>query len=40
MYARVGGSHIVAFAEEPNYRAFLDGLNLMMMNAVFFGPGH
>ena len=40
MYSRIGGGHIIAFAEEPNYRAFLDGLNLMMMNAVFFGPGH
>ena len=40
MYSRIGSGHIVAFAEEPNYRAFLDGLNLMMMNAVFLGPGH
>lgn len=40
MYSRLGSGHIVAFAEEPNYRAFLDGLNLLVMNAVFFGPGH
>ena len=40
MYSRIGSGHLVAFAEEPNYRAFLDGLNLMLMNAVFFGPGH
>lgn len=40
MYARIGRGNLVAFAEEPNYRAFLDGLNLMMMNAIFFGPGH
>ena len=40
MYSRIGSGHIVAFAEEPNYRAFLDGMNLMMMNAVFLGPGH
>ena len=40
MYSRLGGGHIVAFAEDPNYRAFLDGLNLMLMNAVFFGLGH
>ncbi len=40
MYSRIGSGHLVAFAEEPNYRAFLDGLNLMMMNAVLLGPGH
>lgn len=40
LYSRLGSGHIVAFAEDPNYRAFLDGLNLMLMNAIFFGPGH
>jgi hypothetical protein len=40
MHQRLGRGHVVAFAEEPNYRAFMDGLNLLFMNAVFFGPAH
>lgn len=40
MYVRTGRGHVVAFAEDPSYRAFLEGLNLMMLNAVFLGPGH
>jgi len=35
-----GKGHVVAFAEDPNFRAFCDGLNLLFLNAVFFGPGH
>jgi hypothetical protein len=40
MHAPAGRGHVIAFAEDPNYRAFMDGLNLMMLNAVFLGPGH
>ncbi|MFQ5752534.1 MAG: M14 family metallopeptidase, partial [bacterium] len=40
MYQPLGRGHVVAFAEDPNYRAFMDGLNLLFMNAIFFGPGH
>ncbi len=40
MYVPMGRGHVVAFAEDPNYRAFLDGLNLLVLNAVFLGPGH
>ena len=40
MHAQSGRGHIIAFAEDPNYRVFMEGLNLMMMNAVFLGPGH
>ncbi len=35
-----GRGHVVAFAEDPNYRAFCDGLNLLFLNAIFFGPAH
>ncbi|MEE9126173.1 MAG: M14 family metallopeptidase, partial [Planctomycetota bacterium] len=35
-----GRGHVVAFAEDPNFRAFADGLNLLFMNAVLLGPGH
>ncbi len=40
MYQRLGGGHIVAFAEDPNFRAYFDGLNGLFMNAVFLGPGY
>ena len=35
-----GRGNIVAFAEDPNMRAFFDGTNLLLMNAIFFGPAH
>jgi hypothetical protein len=40
MHQRHGSGHVVAFAEDPNYRAFFDGLNLLLINAVFLGPSH
>lgn len=40
LYQPLGRGHVVAFAEDPNYRAFMDGLNLLFLNAVLFGPAH
>ncbi len=40
MYQRLGRGHVIAFAEDPNYRAFMGGLNLLFMNAVLLGPAH
>lgn len=40
MHVPTGRGHVIAFAEDPNYRAFMDGLNVMILNAVFLGPGH
>ncbi|MBX3279141.1 MAG: peptidase M14 [Acidobacteria bacterium] len=40
MYVRIGRGHLVSFAEDPGYRAFLEGLHVMLMNAVLLGPGH
>ncbi len=40
MHQPHGSGHVVAFAEEPNFRAYTDGLNLLFLNAVFFGPAH
>ena len=34
-----GRGHVVAFAEDPNVRAFADGINLMLMNAVLLTAG-
>lgn len=40
MDVQLGRGHVIGFAEDPNYRAFMEGLNVMMLNAVFLGPGH
>jgi len=40
MHTSIGRGHVIGFAEDPNYRAFMEGLNVMMLNAVFLGPGH
>ncbi|MGE3354957.1 MAG: M14 family zinc carboxypeptidase [Planctomycetota bacterium] len=34
-----GRGHVVAFAEDPNVRAFADGLNLLLLNAVLLTSG-
>lgn len=39
MHQPMGQGHVIAFAEDPNYRAFMGGLNVMFLNGVFFGPG-
>jgi hypothetical protein len=40
MHVPTGRGHVIAFAEDPNYRAFMEGLNVMVFNALFLGPGH
>jgi hypothetical protein len=35
----VGSGQIVAFAEDPNYRAYTEATQLLFMNAVLLGPG-
>jgi len=39
MYEPVGNGHIVAFAEDPNYRAYTEATELLFMNAVLLGSG-
>jgi hypothetical protein len=36
----VGAGHIIAFAEDPNFRAFTEGTELLFINAVLLGPSH
>ena len=36
----IGQGHLIAFAEEPNYRAFTEGTELLFMNAVLLGPAY
>ena len=40
MHQPRGRGHVIAFAEEPNFRAFMDGTALLFMNAVLLGPAH
>jgi hypothetical protein len=36
---RVGQGRVIAFAEDPNFRAYHRGMNRMFLNAVVLGPG-
>ncbi|MDQ6675671.1 MAG: M14 family metallopeptidase [Acidobacteriota bacterium] len=38
--AKNGRGNVIGFTQDPNYRAALDGLNLLFLNAVFRGPSH
>jgi hypothetical protein len=40
MHQPFGQGHVVAFAEDANYRAFSEGTMLLFMNAVLLGPGY
>ncbi len=35
---RVGRGRVIAFAEDPNFRAYLRGANRLFLNAVLLGP--
>jgi hypothetical protein len=37
---RRGAGQVIGFTQDPNARAYLDGLNVIFMNAVFRGPMH
>jgi len=34
----LGAGHVIAFAEEPNFRAYSQASELLFMNAVLLGP--
>jgi hypothetical protein len=38
MASEDGDGQVVAFAQDPTVRGYLNGLNLMVANAVLFGP--
>ena len=40
IYQPMGRGHLVAFAEDPNFRGFAEMTQLLFMNAVLLGPGH
>ncbi len=35
-----GAGEVIAFTQDPTVRAYLDGLNVIMMNAIFRGSAH
>ncbi len=37
---RLGRGHVVLFSDEPDFRGFWRGLDLLLCNAVFFLPGN
>ena len=40
MHQPTGRGHVIAFAEDPNYRAYAEASQLLFMNAVLLGWGH
>jgi hypothetical protein len=40
MHQPFGQGHVIAFAEDPNYRAYAEATMLLFMNAVLLGPGY
>lgn len=40
MHQPMGNGHVIAFAEDPNYRAFTEATSLLFINAVLLAPGH
>ncbi|MCC7031322.1 MAG: hypothetical protein IT179_00640 [Acidobacteria bacterium] len=38
LHQPVGEGHLVAFAEDPNFRGFTEQTQLLMINAALFGP--
>jgi hypothetical protein len=39
MHQPVGRGQLIAFAEDPNYRAYTEATQLLFINAVLLGAG-
>ena len=37
---RSGRGYVIGFTQNPNVRAYLDGLNVIFMNAILRGSAH
>ena len=37
---RNGRGYVIGFTQDPNVRAYLDGLNVIFMNAILRGSAH
>jgi hypothetical protein len=40
MHEPSGRGHVIAFAEDPNYRAYAEATELLFVNAVLLSGGH
>ena len=40
MHQPIGQGHVIAFAEDANYRAYTEATMLLFMNAVLLGPAY
>lgn len=40
LYQSLGKGHVIAFADDPNFRAMVPVTQRLFLNAVFLGPGH
>jgi len=40
MVQELGRGQIIAFTQEPNFRAYVDGMHLLYINAVFRGAAN
>ena len=40
MHQPAGDGHVIAFAEDPNYRGYAESTELLFMNAVLLGPAY
>jgi Zinc carboxypeptidase len=40
MHQPTGRGHVIAFAEDPNFRAFMESTELLFINAVILGVAH
>ncbi len=40
LYQSLGSGHVIAFADDPNYRGMVPTTQRFFLNAVFLGPGH
>jgi hypothetical protein len=40
MHQPTGKGHVIAFAEDPNYRGYAEATELLFMNAVLLGPAY
>lgn len=38
MHQPHGRGHVIAFAEDPNFRAFMEATELLFVNAILLGP--
>ena len=40
IYQPIGRGHVIAFAEDPSFRAFTEASELLFINAVLLGPAY